>query len=44
MAKRFGPKLQLSSPGYLPNKRQHAMAGFAILELAQRLKGRIILL
>ncbi len=35
----FGPKLQLNSPGYLPNKRQQAACGFAVLELAQRLKG-----
>ncbi len=39
LAKRFGPKLQLNSPGYLPNKRQQAACGLAILELAQRLKG-----
>jgi len=38
MARRFGPKLQLNSPGYLPNKRQQAACGFAVLELAQRLK------
>ena len=34
-SRKIGPKLQLNSPGYLPNKRQQAMCGLAALELAQ---------
>jgi hypothetical protein len=34
----IGAKLQLNSPGYLPNKRQQAACGFAVIELAQKLK------
>jgi hypothetical protein len=37
-AKAIGPKLQLDSAGYMSNKRQQAACGFAVIELAQRLK------
>ncbi len=33
----WGTKIQLNSPGYLANKRQHRFCGLAILELAQAL-------
>ncbi len=31
----FGARIQLKTPGFLPNKRQHGMCGFAVLEMAQ---------
>jgi tetratricopeptide (TPR) repeat protein len=31
----FGARLQLKTPGFLPNKRQHRMCGLAVLEMAQ---------
>lgn len=31
-----GCKIQYQSPGFLPNKRQHRMAGLAAIEIAQR--------
>eukprot|EP01104_Vermistella_antarctica_P011610 TRINITY_DN3259_c0_g1_i1.p1 TRINITY_DN3259_c0_g1~~TRINITY_DN3259_c0_g1_i1.p1 ORF type:complete len:828 (-),score=152.43 TRINITY_DN3259_c0_g1_i1:364-2847(-) len=34
----LGSKLQLDSPGYLANKRQHRMCGLAVLEIAQTLQ------
>ena len=38
LVKNIGSKLQLNSPGYLPNKRQQSACGFAVIELAQKLK------
>ncbi|XP_072951320.1 suppressor of RPS4-RLD 1 [Typha angustifolia] len=32
----IGKKIQYSSPGFLPNKRQHRMAGLAAIEIAQK--------
>ncbi|KAK7834094.1 suppressor of rps4-rld 1 [Quercus suber] len=33
----IGKKIQYDCPGFLPNKRQHRMAGLAIIEIAQRI-------
>ncbi|KAK9749557.1 hypothetical protein RND81_02G134300 [Saponaria officinalis] len=32
----IGQKIQYHSPGFLPNKRQHRMAGLAAIEIAQK--------
>ncbi|GAB4849033.1 Suppressor of RPS4-RLD 1 [Ancistrocladus abbreviatus] len=32
----IGRKIQYNSPGFLPNRRQHRMAGLAAIEIAQR--------
>ncbi|GMH24057.1 hypothetical protein Nepgr_025900 [Nepenthes gracilis] len=32
----IGRKIQYNSPGFLPNKRQHRMAGLAAIEIAQK--------
>ncbi|KAL9229808.1 hypothetical protein vseg_005237 [Gypsophila vaccaria] len=32
----IGQKIQYHSPGFLPNKRQHRMAGLAVIEIAQK--------
>ncbi|XP_074308821.1 suppressor of RPS4-RLD 1 [Silene latifolia] len=32
----IGQKIQYRSPGFLPNKRQHRMAGLAVIEIAQK--------
>jgi len=37
-AQPYGELLQLRCRGYLPNRRQHRMAGLAILEMAQALR------
>jgi hypothetical protein len=42
VAKAIGPKLQLDSAGYMSNKRQQAACGFAVIELAQRLKCNLL--
>jgi hypothetical protein len=34
----LGPRLQYSTPGFLPNKRQHVSFGLAILEIAQTVR------
>lgn len=34
----FGSQLQLDTPGFLPNKRQHRMCGLAVLEMAQTVR------
>eukprot|EP01114_Cavostelium_apophysatum_P012936 TRINITY_DN3022_c0_g1_i3.p1 TRINITY_DN3022_c0_g1~~TRINITY_DN3022_c0_g1_i3.p1 ORF type:complete len:752 (-),score=181.03 TRINITY_DN3022_c0_g1_i3:565-2820(-) len=36
--RRFGPRIQNNAAGYMPNKRQYAMTGLSMLDLAQRLK------
>jgi tetratricopeptide (TPR) repeat protein len=38
VAQRLGKLLQLKSPGFLSNRRQHLQCGFAILEMAQALR------
>jgi hypothetical protein len=37
-ALKIGQRLQLDSPGFSRNKRQHKMCGFAVLEMSQKLK------
>ncbi|CAM8885696.1 unnamed protein product [Rhodiola kirilowii] len=36
MADSVGCKIQYQCPGFLPNKRQHRMAGLAAIEIAQK--------
>ncbi|XP_024019757.1 suppressor of RPS4-RLD 1 isoform X2 [Morus notabilis] len=33
----IGKKIQYDCPGFLPNRRQHRMAGFAAIEIAQKI-------
>ncbi|KAK9286712.1 hypothetical protein L1049_015115 [Liquidambar formosana] len=33
----IGKKIQYNCPGFLPNKRQHRMAGLAVIEIAQKI-------
>ena len=35
---RYGKLLQLKSPGFLSNRRQHRQCGYAILEMAQTIR------
>ncbi|XAR57739.1 hypothetical protein NMG60_11025991 [Bertholletia excelsa] len=35
-ADRIGKKIQYNCPGFLPNRRQHRMAGLAAIEIAQK--------
>jgi tetratricopeptide (TPR) repeat protein len=39
---RIGGWIQLKTPGFLPNQRQHRMFGLAVLEIAQALEDMII--
>ncbi|KAL2348343.1 hypothetical protein Fmac_002343 [Flemingia macrophylla] len=36
VADSIGKKIQYDCPGFLPNRRQHRMAGFAAIEIAQK--------
>ena len=36
LSRKFGPLIQLNTPGFLSNLRQHRMCGLAILQMAQQ--------
>eukprot|EP01006_Ploeotia_vitrea_P018007 TRINITY_DN49262_c0_g1_i1.p1 TRINITY_DN49262_c0_g1~~TRINITY_DN49262_c0_g1_i1.p1 ORF type:complete len:888 (+),score=100.99 TRINITY_DN49262_c0_g1_i1:171-2666(+) len=38
LANTVGPRIQLDTPGFLPNIRQHRMCGLAVVEMAQTLR------